>query len=210
MLRSRSNTQQRAAGDAAQRWAQDRRDRRGGRLDSRGQGRRWRCGAPVAFVVGSPRGQARVYPEGNKPCQAPPGPVGVGPCVRSAGTACHRSSTCAQSPVNEFAADEQLVVESADSLCRLTKREPAGFVIGEVPELLGGACPVTGPIHVTGARPCGLIEAPAVRGAHAICVDQVSRAGWRLTQSWIWPRLRARQRTPTCWPHLRPRLRPLV
>jgi hypothetical protein len=61
---------QRAAGDAAQRWAQDRRDRRGGRFDSRGQGGCGGAGAPVHLVVASPRGQARVHPEGIKPCEA--------------------------------------------------------------------------------------------------------------------------------------------
>jgi len=89
-------------------------------------------------------------------CPPPSGPACAscrasrrGPCVRSAGTAPRRSSTRAQSPANEFAADEQLVVETADSLCGLTKREPAGFVTGEALELLCGACPVTGPIHMT-------------------------------------------------------------
>src|SRR5271166_5198780 len=50
--------------------AQDRRDRRGGRADSRGQGGDGGAGAPVHYVVASPRGPARVYPEGIKPCEA--------------------------------------------------------------------------------------------------------------------------------------------
>jgi hypothetical protein len=71
MLRSRANTQ-RAAGDAAQRGAQDRRDRRGSRLDSRCQGGRGRAGARVALDMESPRGQARVHTESIKPCETPP------------------------------------------------------------------------------------------------------------------------------------------
>jgi len=62
---------QRAAGDAAQCWAQDRRDRRGGRFDSRGQGGCGGAGAPVHLVVEPPRGPACVHPEGIKPCEAP-------------------------------------------------------------------------------------------------------------------------------------------
>src|SRR6266851_5154625 len=60
---------ERAAGDAAQYRAQDRRDRRGGRADSRSQGAGGGAGAPVHRLLESPRGQARVHPEGIKPCK---------------------------------------------------------------------------------------------------------------------------------------------
>src|SRR5262249_39399150 len=56
-------------GDAAQCWAQDRRDRRGGRADLRVQGG---CGggrAPEHPDLETPGGQARVYFEGIKPRQ---------------------------------------------------------------------------------------------------------------------------------------------
>jgi acetamidase/formamidase len=62
-------------------------------------------------------------------------------------------------PVTEIAPGERIAVETADSLCGLVKREaPAGFAIDDVVDRLGGACPVTGPIHVTGAEPGGVVE----------------------------------------------------
>src|SRR5713226_6925340 len=62
-------------------------------------------------------------------------------------------------PVIEVAAGERFVVETADSLCGLVKREaPRGFAIDDVVGRLGGACPVTGPIHVAGAVPGGVIR----------------------------------------------------
>lgn len=62
-------------------------------------------------------------------------------------------------PVIEVAAGERVVVETADSLCGLVKREaPKGFAIDEVLATLGGACPVTGPIYVVGAEPGGVLE----------------------------------------------------
>jgi amidase len=62
-------------------------------------------------------------------------------------------------PAAEIAPGEHIVVETADSLCGLIKREaPAGFAIEDVVDRLGGACPVTGPIHVTGAEPGAVIE----------------------------------------------------
>ncbi len=62
-------------------------------------------------------------------------------------------------PVIEVAAGERFVVETADSLCGLVKREaPKGFAIDDVLARLGGACPVTGPVHVAGAVPGGVLE----------------------------------------------------
>src|SRR5205807_1611767 len=62
-------------------------------------------------------------------------------------------------PVAEIAPGERVVVETADSLCGLIKREaPAGFAIGDVVDRLGGACPVTGPLYVSGAEPGGVVE----------------------------------------------------
>jgi len=62
-------------------------------------------------------------------------------------------------PVIEVAPEERFAVETADSLCGLVKREaPKGFAIDDVIDRLGGACPVTGPVYVTGAAPGGVIE----------------------------------------------------
>ena len=62
-------------------------------------------------------------------------------------------------PVVEVGAGERFVVETADSLCGLVKREaPKGFAIDDVLGRLGGACPVTGPVYVTGATPGGVLE----------------------------------------------------
>ena len=81
---------QRAAGDAAQHRAQDRRDRRGGRVDLPGQDGAGGAGAPSAPSWQPLRGQAGVRTEGIKPCEAPParhscdhGPVSPEPGPRT-------------------------------------------------------------------------------------------------------------------------------
>jgi amidase len=82
-------------------------------------------------------------------------------------------------PVAEVADGERVVVETADSLCGLAKarlgeggaREVPGLHIDEVLERLGGACPVTGPFHLAGARPGGVVEVELHR------VDPVPAAG---------------------------------
>lgn len=62
-------------------------------------------------------------------------------------------------PLAELHAGERVIVETADSICGLAKREaPRGFHIDEVVERLGGACPVTGPFHIEGARAGDAIE----------------------------------------------------
>lgn len=62
-------------------------------------------------------------------------------------------------PVIEVEPGERIIVETADSLCGLVRREaPRGFAIDDVVETLGGACPVTGPILVRGAQPGDAIE----------------------------------------------------
>jgi amidase len=51
------------------------------------------------------------------------------------------------------------VVETADSVCGLAKAEaPRGLHVEEVLARLGGACPVMGPFHVTGARTGDVVE----------------------------------------------------
>lgn len=75
-------------------------------------------------------------------------------------------------PLAELRAGERVVVETADSICGLAKREaPRGFHIDEVVERLGGACPVTGPFHVAGARPGDVLEVELHR------VDPLPAAG---------------------------------
>ncbi len=65
----------------------------------------------------------------------------------------------AAAPVIEVDPGERFVVETADSLCGLVKREaPQGFAIDEVIGRLGGACRVTGPVYVRGAAPGGVLE----------------------------------------------------
>jgi amidase len=70
----------------------------------------------------------------------------------------------AAEPLAEVTDGERLVVETADSLCGLAKarlgghRMAAGMHIDEVLDTLGGACPVTGPFHLVGARPGGVVE----------------------------------------------------
>ena len=60
----RQHAGQRAAGDATQHRAQDRRDRRGGRARPPRPGRRWRCGCTSPSRPGSPaRSGACMYPK---------------------------------------------------------------------------------------------------------------------------------------------------
>ena len=62
-------------------------------------------------------------------------------------------------PLAEVGAGERIVVETADSLCGIAKaRAPRGMHIDDVVAELGGACPLTGPFHVTGARAGGALE----------------------------------------------------
>jgi acetamidase/formamidase len=75
-------------------------------------------------------------------------------------------------PVAELAQGERVVVETADSLCGLAKREaPHGLHVDEVVERLGGACPVTGPFFVRGARMGDVLEVEVHR------VDAVPASG---------------------------------
>jgi acetamidase/formamidase len=78
-------------------------------------------------------------------------------------------------PVAEIAPGERIVVETADSLCGLIKREaPAGFAIDDVVDRLGGACPVTGPFYLAGAEPGGVLEVHIER----VTASPPSGRGW--------------------------------
>ena len=62
-------------------------------------------------------------------------------------------------PIAELLPGERIVVETADSICGLAKKEaPRGLHVDEVVERLGGACPVTGPFFVAGARTGDALE----------------------------------------------------
>jgi amidase len=72
---------------------------------------------------------------------------------RFARTGCTLFLDPAGTPVAELADGERFLVETADSACGLAKREaPRGWAIEELLDRLGGACPLTGPFHVAGAR----------------------------------------------------------
>ena len=78
-------------------------------------------------------------------------------------------------PVAIVAPGERVVVETADSLCGLVRSERDVFDhIDEVFERLGGACPVTGPIAVDGAR-AGQCVALSIE---SIDPAPVTRTGW--------------------------------
>lgn len=65
----------------------------------------------------------------------------------------------AATPLAEVSSGERFVVETADSLCGLAKAHaPRGMHIDEAVGRAGGACPLTGPFHVTGARAGGALE----------------------------------------------------
>jgi acetamidase/formamidase len=56
-------------------------------------------------------------------------------------------------PLGVLEPGERVVVETADSLCGIAKAEaPRGYAIDDVLDRLGGACPLTGPFAVRGAR----------------------------------------------------------
>jgi amidase len=62
-------------------------------------------------------------------------------------------------PLGELRSGERVIVETADSICGIAKREaPRGFRVEDIVERLGGACPVTGPFAIEGARSGGVIE----------------------------------------------------
>jgi amidase len=78
-------------------------------------------------------------------------------------------------PVAEVAPGERFVVETADSLCGLVKQHaPAGFAIDDVVRRLGGACPVTGPLYITGAAPGDVLEVRIER----VSADPAAGQGW--------------------------------
>jgi amidase len=72
-------------------------------------------------------------------------------------------------PIASVSPGETIVVQTADSLCGIVKSELDTFShFDEVFERLGGACPVTGPLYIEGAKPgdvlaiklCNIVAAP--------------------------------------------------
>lgn len=78
-------------------------------------------------------------------------------------------------PIAELRDGERIVVETADSLCGLAKAQaPRGFHINDVLDRLGGACPVTGPFYVSGARAGGALEVEI----HQVRASPARGKGW--------------------------------
>jgi amidase len=78
-------------------------------------------------------------------------------------------------PVATVSAGENVVVETADSLCGIVKSELDTFShFDEIFERLGGACPVTGPLYVDGARAGDVV---AIRVADVVAAPVTGR-GW--------------------------------
>ena len=62
-------------------------------------------------------------------------------------------------PIAELEDGERITVATADSICGLWRQMPPdGLHIGEIIDRLGGACPLTGPFAVAGARAGAVLE----------------------------------------------------
>lgn len=80
-----------------------------------------------------------------------------------------------EEPIAELADGETVEVETADSICGLWRQVPeGGYHIDQVVERLGGACPLTGPFAVAGARRGGLIEVEI----HRVDPDPAEGVAW--------------------------------
>jgi len=62
-------------------------------------------------------------------------------------------------PLAHIGDGERIIVETADSVCELAKSNvQQQYHIDEVLDEVGGACPVTGPFYIEGAKPGDVIE----------------------------------------------------
>jgi amidase len=78
-------------------------------------------------------------------------------------------------PIGSVKSGEQFQVETADAVCGIIKSERDVFrSFDELLETAGGACPVTGPIFIEGARPGDCIAVNIAR----IDPAPVSQRGW--------------------------------
>ena len=78
-------------------------------------------------------------------------------------------------PVAQLADGERVVVETADSVCGLAKAmAPQGMHIDELVDRIGGACPLTGPFFVEGAKAGDALEVEF----HRVDADPPSGEAW--------------------------------
>lgn len=78
-------------------------------------------------------------------------------------------------PVAEIGDGERCVIRTKDSICGMWRRvPPEGFHIDDVIEELGGACPLTGPFAIAGARQGQVIEVEI----HRVEPDPPRGVGW--------------------------------
>jgi acetamidase/formamidase len=78
-------------------------------------------------------------------------------------------------PIAELTDGERFVVRTADSICGLWRRiPPGGLHIDEVIEQLGGACPLTGPFAVEGAKRGTVLEVEI----HRVDPDPAEGTAW--------------------------------
>jgi len=81
----------------------------------------------------------------------------------------------AAAAIAEVAPGERFTVETLDSLCGLAKRTtPQGWHIDDVVDRLGGACPLTGPFHITGAQAGDVLEVEL----HVVSADPPEGQAW--------------------------------
>jgi len=78
-------------------------------------------------------------------------------------------------PLAELRDGERITVGTADSICGLWRQlPPGGLHIDEIIEKLGGACPLTGPFAVAGAKAGGVLEV----AIHSVEPDPAEGVGW--------------------------------
>lgn len=78
-------------------------------------------------------------------------------------------------PIATLADGERVVVETADSVCGLAKAmAPQGMHIDDLVDRIGGACPLTGPFDVEGARAGDVLGVEF----HRVDADPVAGEAW--------------------------------
>ena len=78
-------------------------------------------------------------------------------------------------PLAELKDGERVTVGTADSICGLWRQlPPGGLHIDEIIQRLGGACPLTGPFAVAGAKAGGVLEVMI----HSVEPDPSPGLGW--------------------------------
>lgn len=78
-------------------------------------------------------------------------------------------------PIAHVRDGERFIVHTADSICGLWRQMPAnGLHIDQVVEQLGGACPLTGPFHIDGAKRGDVLEVEV----HRVDPDPAAGIAW--------------------------------